>query len=143
MQAKEYLNRIGRCDAHINSKIAEVEALYAMVTRITPAMKQDVVSGGGSEDKMGNAVARIVDLKEEINREIDTYVDMKREASMLMDKLGNSLHYQVLHKRYILHETMERIAVEMGYTYRNVCYLHGRALQKFQDVLDAHMRENV
>lgn len=139
MQAKEYLNRIGRCDAHINSKIAEVEALYAMVTRITPAMKQDVVSGGGSEDKMGNAVARIVDLKEEINREIDTYVDMKREASMLLDKLENPLHYKVLHKRYILGETFEQIATEIRYTYRWVQKLHGRALQKFQKVLDAHV----
>ena len=87
MNAKEYLCRVGQCDARINTMLGEVENLYAMVTKITPTLKSDVVTGGGSNDKIGDAVAKIVDLKEEINREVDRYVDMKREAAALLDKL--------------------------------------------------------
>lgn len=136
MNAKEYLCRIGRCDDKINTMIAEVESLYAMVTKITPTLKSDVVSGGGSQDKIGNAVAKIVDLKEEINREIDKFVDMKREAAALLNKLENHLYYMILHRKYVQHESLEQIAADMHYTYRWICILHGRALQEFQSVLD-------
>lgn len=135
MNAKEYLCRIGRCDDRINAMLAEVEGLYAMVTKITPTLKGDTVSGGGFHDKIGDAVAKIVDLKEEINREIDRYVDMKREAAAMLDKLENHLYYMILHRKYVQHESLEQIAADMHYTYRWVCILHGRALQEFQIVL--------
>lgn len=133
--AKKYLCRIGSCDDRINSMLAEVDSLYEMVTKITPTLKQDIVTGGGSQDKIGDAVAKIVDLKDEINREIDRYVDMKREAAALLDKLENHLFYIILHRRYILHESLEQIAASEHYTYRWVCILHGRALQAFAEIL--------
>lgn len=136
MNAKEYLCRIGKCDDRINAMLAEVDGLYAMVTKITPTLKSDVVTGGGPQDKIGEAVAKIVDLKDEINREIDKYVDMKREAAALLDKLENHLYYIILHRKYVQHESLEQIAADMHYTYRWVCILHGRALQEFQAVLD-------
>ena len=92
MNAKEYLCRIGRCDAKINAMLAEVDGLYAMVTKITPTLKSDVVTGGGNQDKIGGAVAKIVDLKDDINREIDRFVDMKRETAAMLDKLENHLY---------------------------------------------------
>ena len=133
--AKEYLSQIRRYDTMIDSMLDEVDSLYAMVTRITPVLKDDVVSGGGQQDKMGNAIAKIVDLKERINREIDQLVDIKREAADLLAKVSDPNHYKVLHKRYILYETFEQIAIEMGYSYRNICYIHGRALQAFGKIL--------
>lgn len=136
MNAKEYLCRIGRCDDRINSMLAEVDALYAMVTKITPTLKADTVSGGGFHDKIGDAVTKIVDLKDEINREIDKYVDMKREAAAMLDKLENHLYYMILHRKYVQHESLEQIAADMHYTYRWICILHGRALQEFGYILE-------
>ena len=133
--AKEYLSQIRRYDTMIDSMLDEVDSLYAMVTRITPVLKDDVVSGGGQQDKMGNAIAKIVDLKERINREIDQLVDIKREASSLLAKVSNPDHFKVLHKRYILYETFEQIALDMNYSYRWICKLHGRALQTFGKIL--------
>lgn len=133
--AKRYLQRIARCDSRINAMLAEVDGLYDMVTKITPTLKQDVVSGGGNQDKIGDAVAKIVDLKDEINREIDRFVDMKREAAAMLDKLENHLYYIILHRRYVQYETLEQIAADMHYTYRWVCILHGRALQAFAEVM--------
>lgn len=132
--AKKYLLRIGRCDERINSMLEEVDNLYDMVTKITPTLKQDVVTGGGSQDKIGDAVSKIVDLKNEINRQIDYYIDLKRESAELLNKVDNHLYYIILHKRYVLGESLEQIAAEMNYTYRWVCILHGRALQAFAEV---------
>lgn len=133
--AKRYLQRIARCDSRINAMLAEVDGLYDMVTKITPTLKQDVVSGGGNQDKIGDAVAKIVDLKDEINREIDRFVDMKREAAAMLDKLENHLYYIILHRRYVQYETLEQIAASEHYTYRWICILHGRALQAFAEIM--------
>ena len=139
--AKEYLSQIRRYDTMIDSMLDEVDKLYAMVTRITPVLKDDVVSGGGQQDKMGNAVAKIVDLKERINKEVDQLVDLKKEASDLLAKISNPDYYKVLHKRYILFETFEQIAFDMNYTYRGICYMHGRALQAFAKVLEDNEKD--
>ena len=134
-KAKEYLCRIGRCDDRIKTMLEEVDNLYDMITKITPTLKQDVVTGGGSQDKIGDAVSKIVDLKNEINRRVDYYVDLKREADALLDQVDNHLYYIILYRRYMLGESFEFIAAEMNYTYRWVCILHGRALEAFAKVM--------
>ena len=141
-EAKEYLEKIKWYDVLIDSKLEELATLNSIVKRITPVMNTTGGgSGTGNQDKLGDTIAKIVDLQEEINRDVDIFVDMKREAGKLLKKVKKPEHYKVLHKRYILGESLERITVEMGYTHRGMCYLHGRALQAFGKVLEEHKRE--
>ena len=140
-EAKEYLEQIKWLDVLIDSKLEEMTALQALVTRITPVMKQSGGSGGtGNQDRLGDAVAKIADLDEEINRNVDILVDMKREAAALLKRIKHADYYKVLHKRYVLYESFEKIATEMGITYRGACYIHGRALQAFDKVLEEYKR---
>lgn len=138
MDAKEYLKSIKKADAIINEKLKECDQLRGMRYKITQTLKPVMVSGGWSHGGFTDASDRVIDLEREIDREIDRFVDLKREAGAMLTQLENPQHYQVLHRHYILFESFEKIAVDMGYTYRNVCYLHGRALQVFQKVLDRH-----
>ena len=138
MDAKEYLRSIKKADAIINEKLRERDQLKGMRYKVTQTLKPVMVSGGGSNGGFTNASDRLIDLEREIDREVDRFVDLKREADVLLMQLENEQHYKVLHRYYVLFESFEKIAVDMGYTYRNVCYLHGRALQAFQKVLDAH-----
>jgi len=133
--AKEYLLKIKYYDDRINYGLEEYEKLQAMVTRITPVLKRDVVTASGSQDKLGDTVAKMADLLTQINRDTDTFVDLKREAKALLDKVKNPTYYKILHKRYVLYHSLEQIAVEMNYTYRWVKRLHGRALQAFEKVM--------
>lgn len=133
--AKEYLKKIRMYDTRIESKLLEVQALRAMVTKITPTLKADVVTASSPQDKLGDALAKIIDLETEIDKEIDAYVDLKREVTALLERLENPFHYKVLHQRYFLYHTFERIATDMHYSFRGVCYLHGRALQAFDELL--------
>lgn len=130
--AKSMLRKIKLYDACINSKMEELARLKDMVTHITTAFGSEPVVGCGNGDKIGNTVAKIVDLQNEINQEIDNFVDLKRQVNKILGFMENPDHVQVLHKRYFNYEKWEQIACEMGYTYQWVCKIHGRALQAFE-----------
>lgn len=133
---QEYLLQVKLCDAHINNKLEELAQLKALSTKITSTLKQDAVSGGGYGDKVGDVVSRIIDMQNEINAAIDEYVDKKKEVKRVIEKVTNPDQLNVLLKCYILHESLEQIACEMGYSYRNICYIHGRALQSVAAVME-------
>lgn len=144
MTAKEYLQQVRTIDERINCKLADVARLQDMATRITPIMREDDgASGGGcSHDRLADTVAKIVDLKAEIDWDVDRLVDKKKEVSSLLDKLTDRRYYAVLFRRYILFETFEQIACEMNCSWRNACYLHGQALDVFQQVMDKEDKGN-
>lgn len=139
--AQIYLERIKWLDALIDSKLEELCRLDSMVKRITPVMNTTGAGGSGNQDKHGNAIAKIIDLQNEINRDNDEFIDLRQEASKLLAKITNPAQYKVLHKHYVLYESFENIAVEMKYSYRHICNIHGRALQAFEKVLEEHKRE--
>ena len=135
-KAKEYLQQVKLCDVNVTNKLEELSRLKDMVYHITSTLRGDVVSGSGNQDKLGDAVAKIVDLEAEINDAIDAYVDKKREISKTIEKITDPDQVQVLHKRYFEYLTWEQIACEIPMSYRNVCYVHGRALQAVAELID-------
>lgn len=141
--AKRYLQQIRHYDSRINTKIEEMHRLKAMVTKITPTLKPDVVSGGSSQDKLSDAVAKIVDLEAEIDREIDSYLEAMKKVSKTIGKISNPDQLQVLHKRYVQNKTWEQIACDMNMTYRNVCYIHGKALMSVHEILKGSANEGI
>ncbi len=132
---KAYLQKIRLYDTHINNKVAEMSRLKNMVLNITPTLKDDVVSGSGSKDKLGDTVAKIVDLQDEINKAIDEFVDRKNEVCALIDSLQNPDHVALLHKRYVEYLTWEQIACDMHISYRHATRMHGRALQAIERIM--------
>ena len=136
-EAKDYLLKIKYLDERIKAKIGEIDDLYDLVTHITPYIKENPgTSNGGNQDKLGTAVSKIVDLQNEINRDIDYLVDLKHEITAKLEKLENPDYYKVLHLRYIRNFTFEKIATEMNYSYRGVCYLLGRSLNVFEKIMN-------
>lgn len=137
MRAKEYLSQVRIIDERITCKLADAARLQDMVTRITPVLREDGASGGGgAPDRLADAVAKIVDLKAEINRDIDRLADKKREIAAKLEKMTDRRYYTVLFRRYLLFETFEKISCETNYSWRHVCSLHGQALEAFQRVMD-------
>lgn len=127
--AKTYLQKIRLYDVQIDNKLEELARLRAMSTKVTSTLSGDVVSGSRSQDKLGNTVAKIMALEADVNRRVDALCDLKQTAMEIIDRLQNPNHIEVLHKRYFQYKSLEQISVDMGYSYRNVCYIHGKALQ--------------
>lgn len=133
--AKRYLQQIRLYDSCINAKLEERSRLKAMVTKITPTIKQDAVSGGGNQDKMAETVAKLIDLEAEIDRAVGRYVDARNAVVGTVDKVTDARLHKVLSKRYVEFKTWEQIACEMGKSYQWVCKLHGIALQAVEKIL--------
>lgn len=134
---KDYLLQAKRIDVNIESLLEQVAQLRAMTTKITATWKQEPGGGGGgNHDKIGDAIARIVDLENEINSKVDAYIDKKREIGAVLAAVKDADQAAVLNKRYLLYESWEQIALELHCTYRNVTYIHGRALQSVKDILE-------
>lgn len=134
--AKRYLQQIMRLDTKINRDIEELHRLKAMVTKITPTLKQDVVSGGGTQDKLAEAMSKIIDFEEEINREIDCFVDARKAVTATIDKVEDARLHTVLNMRYVQFKTWEQIACYMGRSYQWVCKLHGTALRVVEKIIE-------
>lgn len=133
---KEFLQQIELCDAHINNKLEELAHLKDLSVRITATLKQDVVSGGGNQDKIGDAVAKIIDLEHEIDQAIDDFVDKKRAVSKIIEQVTEAEYLTILYKHYFFpYKSFEQIAYEMGYAYRHVTRLHGYALQAVEKLM--------
>lgn len=142
IDAKRYLQQIRRYDLLISMQCAELRQLEEMVLRITPTLKDSVVSAGStSQDKLAAASAKIVDLEVEICREVERFLESRRRVVATIDRLSNLNQIQVLHKRYVLHKTLDRIAYDMNMSYRNVCYIHGKALQEIDKILKGETNE--
>lgn len=140
-EAKEYLERIKWYDVLIDSKLEELANLNSIVKRITPVMNTTGGGASGNQDKLGDTIAKIVDLQAEINKDVDMFVDMKKEATALLKKVKNADFYKVLHMRYVQYKSFVQIAVEMNLTERGASKLNGRALQAFDKVMKANEKE--
>lgn len=137
MKAKNYLMQIKNMDERISADIEELAALEALATKTTSILSDDKVQSSGSQQKMADAVAKIVELKDKINAEIDRFVDFKEEAKNLIFDACDGDCIALLYKRYFLDKKWEQIAVEMNYTFKWVSGgLHQRALSQVQKVLD-------
>ncbi len=137
MTAKEYLSQAHRLDQRIDAKIAQVASLNDLATKCSATltgMPRNPNRGGST---MADAVCKIIDLQEEINRDIDRLVDLKREIVAVIKAVEDTEYQILLEKRYLCFHTWEQIAVDMHYSGKWVQKLHDRAL----DVVAGIMKE--
>ena len=142
LKAINYLKQIKIMDAKINADIEELTSLETLATRTTSVLGGDRVQSSGSQQKMADSVAKIVDLREQINTEIDRFIDYKQEARELISDCEAEC-ITLISKRYFQFKTWESIAVDMNFTYQWVSGgLHQKALAQVQKALDERMGKN-
>ena len=130
MTVKEFLNKIRQIDLLIDEKVEEINRLRDRLTNITASCEGERVQTSMQGDKFADTIAKIIDLETKINGDIDVLVDYKRVARELIEKLDDDILKTILYKRYFRGYTFEQIAVEINYSWRWTCKLHGRALLK-------------
>lgn len=135
LDAVAYLRQVELCDTHINNLLEEVQRLKDLIRKITATLKSDVVAHSSNQDKIGEAVAKLVDLEKEIAAAADAYIDKRNEVVSTIQKVNVPNQVAVLHKLYLEQKTWPEIAEEMHMTERNAQYIHGRALQSIRKIL--------
>lgn len=135
MKAKEYLQQLQRLDTVINQKIKELDdlRLKSQSTGSVDYSKERVQTSPSGDAPFVKPICRIIDLEAEINAEIDRFVDEKHRIINQIQGLKNSDYISLLFKRYVEFKSLEKICVEMNFSYDYIKHLHGYALQDFED----------
>ena len=135
MTAKEYLQQLERADVIIEQKMKEQADLEerSKCVRAIDYGKDRVSSSGTGDAPFVNPVLKIVMLEQEINAEIDKYVDLKRKITGEIQSLQDPQFIKVLFKRYVEYKGFDKIAVELECSERNVYTIHGQALKDFTE----------
>lgn len=133
MKTQEYLKQIERLDRMIQNKLSEISQLKHMAMSITIAPKEVNVQTSSDKDKMGSAISKLVDLEKETDELVDEYIDKRKRIIEQIEGIRDTNMYHVLSERYIARKDLSTIAVEMGYSFKQVCRIHGKALIEFEN----------
>ena len=101
MTAKEYLGQAYRLDQRINSKLEQVMSLRDLATKATSTLSDVAPSGTRNVHRMEDIIVKIVDLENEINRDIDNLVDLKREMVSVIKAVTDPELQTLLELRYL------------------------------------------
>ncbi|WP_302943774.1 hypothetical protein [Acidaminococcus intestini] len=135
MSPKEYLYRIRNLKLEVEATKNELTELKASMDGVRAIdTTKDHVDGGKPVD-MADVMGRIEAVKEKLTRQLSELMTERDKAREIIDSMPESkwvsYYRYVLKERYLLGKSWEMIAVDMSYGYRNVLYLHGKALQEF------------
>ena len=130
--AKQWLMRARNIDREINELLREKEEVRDRVLKITQSYTMDTVQSTKDPHKFD----RVVELEMEIDRHIDELVAVKTEILHGIAQLSDGRYREILRLRYLSGKTFEQIAVEIRYSYKQTCRLHGRALLKMEEIIN-------
>ena len=135
MTAKEYLSQAYRIDQRINSKIEQVRSLHELAEKATSTLSDAPRSASPNLQPMEVIIAKMVDLEDEINFDIDTLVDLKREMYTLIRQVNSTEHQAILEMRYLCFKPWEQIAVSLERSLQHTYRLHDKALEAFVNLI--------
>lgn len=142
MSAKEFLNKIRCIDMMINCKLEQVAELRNILLPGAIRYDKERVQSSHTSDQFTDTMAKVIELEEKINADIDELVELKSAAREKIEQMENEVEKVILYKRYFSNESFENIAVECGYSWRHVHRLHSEALKNFDklynDVMECH-----
>ena len=130
MSTKDYLSQAYRIDQRINSKLAQVMSLRDLLGKATGTLSGAPKAATPNPHSMEETIAKMVDLENEINEDIDALVDLKAEIMRRIKRVENTEYQTILELRYLCFKRWEEIAVEMGYSLRRLYELHDFALEE-------------
>ena len=130
MTAKEYLGQAYRLDQRINSKLEQVMSLRTLATKATSTLSDTPPSGTRNVHRMEDIIVKIIEMENEINRDIDNLVDLKREMVSVIKAVTDPELQTLLELRYLCFKSWEQIAVEMEYSIQHIFRLHDKSIKE-------------
>ena len=130
MSTKDYLSQAYRIDQRINSKLAQVMSLRDLLGKATGTLSGAPKAATPNPHSMEDTIAKMVDLENDINEDIDALVDLKAEIMRRIKRVENTEYQTILELRYLCFKRWEEIAVDMGYSLRRLYELHDCALEE-------------
>ena len=137
MNVKDYLEQAKYLDMRINSKVEQLSTLNDLATKCTVTLSDMPRNPNKGTSSMEDTIIKIIGLQEEINRDIDNLVDLKREIMEVIKKVENVEYQTILENRYLSFMSWEKIAVEMKYSIQQIYRLRDKAQKEVENILVA------
>lgn len=139
MTPKEYLLQYRDAVRRATAAQDHLAELRTIAERITPNYG---ASGGTHQtgDRLGNAIAKIVDAEARVDQEITMLIATEREVERTINAVDNSIFRKLLYERYINGKTWEMIAVLLHYSHQHVVHvLHPKALDAVKHLIESNL----
>lgn len=126
-QKIRYLSRYRRMNARIDRLLEEKRRWWELALKITPSLSQ-APGGGENGSRVERPMDKVMEIEAQITREIDELYTVRQEIKGTLSQLEDENLKLLMEYRYIDGLTWEQVAVEMNYSYMQICRLHGKAL---------------
>ena len=134
MTTRQYLSQIEKYDNLIHNKIIEEEQLNILSMSVKSVPIGEKVQTSSKQDPMGDMVAKIIDLREEISKMATDFLEQKQEIIRTIENVEDPILYDVLFKRYVEYKTLLNIADELGYSEVTIKRLHLKAVKAIKNI---------
>lgn len=118
----------------IKDKLDEINRLRELCMSISVSTDKENVKSSPNQDKLADAIAKIVDLERETDNLVDGLIDERRRIINQIDAIGNTTYYKLLTCKYVKGMKIREIAEETGYSEAYVKELTRNALAYFEEV---------
>lgn len=129
-EKKQYLRRYQTAKRRVGMIQEEIEELRSSKTSPV-GLGDGMPHGSGTSDLSGYA-ARLDELLRELEAEKEMQMVTYREIRQQIGMVPDPTEQEILSRRYLIGQSWEKIAVEMGYSYRNITRVHGYSLKHFE-----------
>ncbi|MER2236165.1 MAG: DUF1492 domain-containing protein [Candidatus Limivicinus sp.] len=120
MNAKEFLEQTRFLDMRITAKLAQLEELHRLMLRV-----------GGSD----GTAAKIAAMQEEIDRDVDELVDLKKEITAVIRRVSRPEYQTLLELRYLCFWNWEKIGANLHIGQSRLFEIHRCALTEIDKIL--------
>jgi len=142
MNTKTYLSQARYLDMRIKSKLQQIESLNELATSCSSVLTGMPLNPNSGGSKMADAVCKMIDLQNELKRDIEALVDLKKEIMNTIRLVADSEQQTLLEKRYLCFLSWEKIAVEMHYSIQHIYRMHDEALNVVDTILAMRVNES-
>ena len=132
-QARAELEKLRELNVRIDALIEEKEKLAARVTSLARPLSEPV--SGTRRSDIANAAAKLADMDKEIDKTIDEYSERKKRILIRINAISD-IRYRTLLFLYYANTVplrLHEVAKMMHYQYSTVKYMHGCALDAYQE----------
>lgn len=126
-EKKEYLKRYHA--AVLAEKEIQEEMDQLRMDKMFPGMIQDGMPHGSSCGDLSAYAVQLEELMDNLKAQMEQRIRLRKEITQKIEEMPDETEKTVLRLRYIRWLRWEQIAEKMGYSFRNITRIHGKALQ--------------
>ena len=127
---KDYLN--GYISARRREKRLLEQIQQLRLDTMFPCLQGDGMPRGSSQSDLSNYMERRDELEEELKKEMLNAVTEYENIHKAIKKMKDEEEKEILERKYLMRQTWEKIAEEIGYDRSTVIRKHGNALENFE-----------